>query len=64
MTYIIVIVIFTAFAKINTRKIRFEITKEINTVVPLLSFYREEHEENYHAIYFIIKHICNDVMFK
>jgi hypothetical protein len=41
MTYAMLIVIFGAFAKKNEEKIGFENSKEISTVGPLLSFYRE-----------------------
>jgi len=42
MTYIILIVILTAFAKKNESKIWFENNNEITTVMPLLSFYRKK----------------------
>jgi|GEM_PF-5424443 len=62
MAYRTVIVIFSAFAKKNDNKIRFENRKEISTVVPLLSFYTKENEKNHTIIHFIIKRIRNDVM--
>lgn len=46
MTYAILIMIFSTFAKKNEVKIRFENKKEISTVGPLLSFYTEEMMHN------------------
>lgn len=43
MAYTIDIVIFTAFAKKNDKKIAFENKKEISTVRPLLYFYMKRY---------------------
>ncbi len=61
--------ILDAFAKKNKDKIGFENNKEINTVGPLLSFYREGndkneyYQKNHYNIYFIIMYIMTHGMF-
>jgi len=70
MTYAILIVILTAFAKKNEVKIGFENNKEMTTVMPLLSFdskendVKQQYQKDYYnisfiTIYYMTHGMCN-----